>query len=98
MGTDEWVELNKSIGSENVVCVNLGLGTIIDACHWVEYCNYKKGTYFSNIRAENGHENPYDIKLWDLGNEVDGAPWELGHKDADDYVKIAREAAKAMRS
>ncbi len=98
VGTDEWVELNKSIGSENVVCVNLGLGTIIDACHWVEYCNYKKGTYFSNIRAENGHENPYDIKLWDLGNEVDGAPWELGHKDADDYVKIAREAAKAMRS
>ncbi len=98
VGTDEWVELNKSIGSENVVCVNLGLGSVIDACHWVEYCNYKKGTYFSNIRAENGHENPYDIKLWDLGNEVDGAPWELGHKDADDYVKIAREAAKAMRS
>jgi alpha-N-arabinofuranosidase len=98
VGTDEWVELNKSIGSENVVCVNLGLGSIIEACHWVEYCNYKKGTYFSNIRAENGHESPYDIKLWDLGNEVDGTPWELGHKDADDYVKIAREAAKAMKS
>ena len=98
VGTDEWVELNKSIGSENIVCVNLGLGRIIDACHWVEYCNYKKGTYFSDIRAANGHEQPYDVKLWDLGNEVDGAPWELGHKDADDYVKIAREAAKAMRS
>lgn len=98
VGTDEWVELNKSIGSENVVCVNLGLGTIIDACHWVEYCNYRKGTYYSDIRAANGHEQPYDIKMWDLGNEVDGAPWELGHKDADDYVKIAREAAKAMRS
>ncbi len=98
VGTDEWVELNKSIGSENVVCVNLGLGTINDACQWVEYCNYKKGTYFSNIRAENGHEKPYDVKLWDLGNEVDGAPWELGHKDVEDYVKIAREAAKAMRS
>jgi len=98
VGTDEWVELNKSIGSENVVCVNLGLGRIIDAVHQVEYCNYKKGTYFSDIRAANGHEQPYDIKLWDLGNEVDGAPWELGHKDADDYVKIATEAAKAMRS
>ena len=98
VGTDEWIELNKAIGSENVVCVNLGLGTIDDARYWVEYCNYKKGTYYSNIRAENGHEKPYDVKLWDLGNEVDGAPWELGHKDADDYVKIAREAAKAMRS
>lgn len=98
VGTDEWVELNKSIGSENVVCVNLGLGTIQDALHWVEYCNYKKGTYYSDLRAKYGHPKPYDVKIWDLGNEVDGAPWELGHKDAEDYVKIAREAAKAMRS
>ena len=43
-------------------------------------------------------KNHYDIKIWDLGNEVDGSPWELGHKDADDYVKTAREAAKAMKS
>ena len=98
VGTDEWVELNKSIGSENILCVNLGLGNIQDAVNWVEYCRYKKGTYFSDLRIKNGHEKPYDIKIWDLGNEVDGAPWELGHKDADDYVKTAREAAKAMRS
>ncbi|MGF7230773.1 alpha-L-arabinofuranosidase C-terminal domain-containing protein [Arachidicoccus sp.] len=98
VGTDEWIELNKSIGSENVVCVNLGLGTIFDAVHWVEYCNYPKGTYYSDLRAKYGHPQPYNVKIWDLGNEVDGAPWELGHKDADDYVKIAREAAKAMKS
>jgi alpha-L-arabinofuranosidase len=98
VGTDEWIALNKSIGSENVVCVNLGLSNIQEACYWVEYCNYKKGTYFANLRAKYGHEKPYDVKIWDLGNEVDGAPWELGHKEAEDYVKIAREAAKAMRS
>jgi len=98
VGTDEWFQLNKSIGSENIVCVNLGLGTISDAVNWVEYCNYKKGTYYSDLRAKYGHEAPYNVKLWDLGNEVDGSPWELGHKTADDYVHIAREAAKAMRS
>jgi alpha-N-arabinofuranosidase len=98
VGTDEWIELNKAIGSENIVCVNLGLATIQDACYWVEYCNYKKGTFYSDIRVMNGHEKPYGVKIWDLGNEVDGAPWELGHKNADEYVKIAREAAKAMRS
>ncbi|HTR80219.1 MAG TPA: alpha-N-arabinofuranosidase, partial [Bacteroidota bacterium] len=98
VGTDEWIALNKAIGSENIVCVNLGLGTIDDARYWVEYCNYKKGTYYSDLRAANGHEKPFDVKIWDLGNEVDGSPWELGYKDADDYVKIAREAAKAMRS
>jgi alpha-L-arabinofuranosidase len=98
VGTDEWVELNKAIGSENVICVNLGLGTIDDARYWVEYSNYKKGTYYSDLRAQNGHEQPYNVKIWDLGNEVDGAPWELGYKSAEDYVKVAREAAKAMKS
>lgn len=98
VGVDEWIALNKTIGSENVVCVNLGLGNILDACYFVEYCNFRKGTYYSDIRAKNGNPEPYNVKIWDLGNEVDGAPWELGHKDADEYVKIAREAAKAMRS
>ncbi|MGA9406794.1 MAG: alpha-L-arabinofuranosidase C-terminal domain-containing protein [Bacteroidota bacterium] len=98
VGTDEWIELNKAIGSENVVCVNLGLGTIDDARYWVEYCNAKKGTYYSDLRAKFGHEKPYDVKLWDLGNEVDGSPWELGHKSAEEYVAIAREAAKAMKA
>lgn len=98
VGLNEWFALNKSMGSENIVCVNLGLGTILDACYEVEYCNYEKGTYWSDLRAKDGHPEPYNAKIWDLGNEVDGAPWELGYKDADDYVKIAREAAKAMRS
>lgn len=98
VGTDEWIALNKAIGSENILCVNLGLATIDDARYWVEYCNYKKGTYYSDLRIKNGHKEPYNINIWDLGNEVDGSPWELGHKNAEDYVKIAREAAKAMRS
>ncbi|MBN2012235.1 alpha-N-arabinofuranosidase [candidate division KSB1 bacterium] len=98
VGTDEWIALNNAIGSENIICVNLGLATILDAAYWVEYCNYKKGSYYSDLRIKNGHKEPYSVKIWDLGNEVDGAPWELGHKNADDYVKIAREAAKAMQS
>jgi alpha-N-arabinofuranosidase len=98
VGTDEWIQLNKSIGSQNVVCVNLRLGTINDALHWVEYCNYAKGTYYSDLRAKYGHPQSYNVKIWGLGNEVDGAPWELGHKTSEDYVKIAREAVKAMRS
>jgi alpha-N-arabinofuranosidase len=98
VGTDEWIALNRSIGSENIICVNLGLGTIDDARFWVEYCNYKGGTYYSDLRARNGHMEPYNIKIWDLGNEVDGYPWELGYKNAEDYVKIGREAAKAMKS
>jgi len=96
VGTDEWFALNKSMGSENIVCINLGLGSIQDAAYWVEYCNYNKGTYYSDLRAKNGHPEPYKVKIWDLGNEVDGKPWELGHKNAEDYIEVAREAAKAM--
>jgi alpha-N-arabinofuranosidase len=98
VGTDEWIQLNKSIGSENIVCVNLGLGNIMDAAYWVEYCNYKGGTYYSDLRAKYGHKEPYNIRIWDLGNEVDGLPWELGHKNVEDYIEIAREAAKAMKA
>ena len=98
VGTDEWMKLNKSIGSENILGVNLGLGSILDAAYLVEYCNYKKGTYYSDLRAKNGHPEPYNVRIWDLGNEVDGLPWELGHKNAEDYVETAREAAKAMKS
>jgi alpha-N-arabinofuranosidase len=98
VGTDEWFALNKTIGSENVVCVNLGLGNIQDAVYWLEYCNYPKGTYYSDLRIRNGHAEPYNVKMWDLGNEVDGYPWELGYKNADDYVKIGRETAKAMKA
>jgi alpha-N-arabinofuranosidase len=98
VGTDEWIELNKAIGSENVICTNLGLGTIDDARYWVEYCNVPKGTYYSDLRVKYGHEKPYNVKIWDLGNEVDGSPWELGHKTAEEYVRFGREAAKAMKA
>src|SRR4029079_9204479 len=97
VGTDEWFALNKAMGSENIVCVNLGLGSIMDAAYWVEYCNYKKGTYYSDLRAKTCHPEPYNVRIWNLGNEVDGMPWELGHKNAEDYIEIAKEAAKAMK-
>lgn len=98
VGTDEWVELNRSMGSENVICINLGLGTINDARYWVEYCNLEGGTTWSDLRAEYGHREPFHVKYWCLGNEVDGAPWIMGHKNAGDYCKVAIEAAKAMRA
>lgn len=98
VGTDEWFALNKAIGSENILCVNLGLGSILDACYWLDYCNTRKGTYYSDLRAQNGHPEPYNVKIVDLGNEVDGYPWELGHKSIEEYSRLGREAAKALKA
>ena len=96
MGTDEYAKLCSLIGSENFVCINAGLGTLDQARHWVEYCNYPKGTYYSDLRRKYGNEQPFNVKYWSLGNEIDG-PWQVGQKNAEDYCKFALEAAKIMR-
>ncbi|MGA2852635.1 MAG: alpha-L-arabinofuranosidase C-terminal domain-containing protein [Verrucomicrobiota bacterium] len=96
MGTDEYAKLCSLIGAENFVCINAGLGTLDQARHWIEYCNYPKGTYYSDLRRKYGNEQPFNVKYWSLGNEIDG-PWQLGQKNAEDYCKFALEAAKVMR-
>lgn len=95
MGTDEYHKLTKLIGAESFLCVNGGTGTLQDATNWLEYCNYEKGTYYSDLRRKYGNEKPYGIKYWALGNEVDG-PWQMAQKNAEDYVKWALEAQKMM--
>jgi len=96
MGTDEYAKLCSLIGSENFVCINAGLGTLDQARHWVEYCNYPSGTYYSDLRRKYGNEQPFKVKYWSLGNEIDG-PWQVGQKNAEDYCKFALEAAKIIR-
>jgi alpha-N-arabinofuranosidase len=95
-GTDEFLKYCERVGAEPYVCINAGLGTIDEARHWVEYCNEPEHTYYSDLRRANGHDKPYNVKIWGLGNEIDG-PWQLGHRSAEDYGKFALEAAKAMR-
>ncbi len=95
-GTDEFLRYAERIGAEPYICVNLGLGTIDDARHWVEYTNGEQRTYWADQRRKNGRDKPWNVKYWALGNEIDG-PWQLGHKNAEEYSKVALEAAKAMR-
>jgi len=95
-GTDEFLRYAETIKAEPYICVNLGLGSIGDARDWVEYTNSANHTYWADQRRKNGREQPYNVKYWGLGNEIDG-PWQLGHKNADDYAKFALETAKAMR-
>jgi alpha-N-arabinofuranosidase len=96
-GTDEFLRYAELVGTEPYICINLGLGTIDDARHWVEYTNGTQKTFWADQRRKNGRDQPYNVKYWALGNEIDG-PWQLGHKDAEEYAKVALEAAKAMRA
>jgi alpha-N-arabinofuranosidase len=95
-GTDEFMQFCKAINTEPMMAVNMGTGTIQDASNLIEYCNAPVGTQFGDLRAANGHRDPYGVKYWCLGNEMDG-PWQIGHLEALDYAKKAREASKMLR-
>lgn len=96
IGTDEFMQLSHRMGWTPMFTVNLGTGTPEEARNWVEYCNSLVGTRYSDLRAANGNINPHAIKLWCLGNEMDG-PWQLGYGPADQYAIRAHQAAKMMK-
>ena len=95
-GTDEFVSLCREMDWTPMLTVNLGTGTPEEARDWVEYCNCPSGTREANRRAANGHPGPHAVKLWCLGNEMDG-PWQLGHVPAEQYAIRAQQAAKMMK-
>ena len=96
VGTDEFCAWTKRMGIEPVIAVNLGTRGVEAAAALVEYCNHPGGSAWSDMRAANGHPGPHGVKYWCLGNEMDG-PWQIGHKTAQEYGRLAAEAAKAMR-
>jgi alpha-N-arabinofuranosidase len=95
-GTNEFIEFARKVGTEPYFTVNMGTGTIEEAQRWVEYCNVKQGPYYAELRRKHGYPEPHNITYWSLGNEMDGF-WQMGHLNAEDYSKKARETAKLMR-
>ena len=95
-GLNEFMDWTKKANTEAMMAVNLGTRGVDDAKNIVEYCNLKGGTYYSDLRKKHGYQNPHDIKLWCLGNEMDG-PWQMGHKTAPEYGRIAAEAGRIMK-
>jgi len=96
IGIGEFSKWAKKADSSVMMAVNLGTRGIQDACNLLEYCNHPSGTRYSDMRVANGDKDPYGIKVWCLGNEMDG-PWQVGHKTMDEYGRLAAETAKAMK-
>ena len=95
-GLDEFARWCSELGAEPMLALNLGTRGVDAARSLLEYCNFPGGTRWSDLRRAHGRAEPYGIKLWCLGNELDG-PWNIGQKDASEYGRLARETAKAMR-
>ncbi|MDN3494832.1 alpha-N-arabinofuranosidase [Planococcus sp. APC 4015] len=96
VGLDEFAVWLDKVGSELMYAVNLGTRGIQEALDVLEYANIASGTALSDQRRRNGTPAPHDIRMWCLGNEMDG-PWQLGHGTAEEYAQIASKTAKAMR-
>jgi len=98
VGHDEYLQWAEKVGTQPLYTVNLGTGTFQDAMDIVEYTNFEGGSYWSDLRKQNGHEKPYGVKTWYLGNEMDG-PWQLGSwdKDPKGYGVRCNEVSKAMK-
>ena len=96
VGLHEFAHWARKAGSEVMYAVNLGSRGADAARNVVEYANHPSGSYWSDLRIQNGEKDPFGIKLWCLGNEMDG-PWQMGHKTAAEYGRAACEAGKMMK-
>ena len=95
-GLHEYMTWCRKAGVPPLYSVNLGTRGPAEARDLVEYANFPGGTAWSDLRRKNGAEEPFNIKLWCLGNEMDGN-WQIGHKTAQEYGRIANETAKLMK-
>ena len=96
VGLHEFASWAKKANTDVMYAVNMGTRGADAARNVVEYANHKGGSYWSDMRIRNGAKEPFGIKLWCIGNEMDG-PWQMGHKTAYEYGRAANEAAKMMK-
>jgi alpha-N-arabinofuranosidase len=95
-GTNDFMEWAKAVGTEPLLGFNLGTGSSEMAVAYIEYCNYAKGTKWSELRRSHGYDQPHKVKYWCLGNEMDG-PWQMGRLEAREYGRKARDIAQQAR-
>lgn len=95
-GTNEFMKWCEKANTQCMMAVNLGTRGADEARNLVEYMNHKGGSEWSDLRRSHGYEKPWGVKLWCLGNEMDGK-WQMGAKNAVDYGKLANEASKLMK-
>lgn len=95
-GTAEFVAFCRRIGAEPHFNLNTGLDTLKDAVEWLEYTNFTTPSRWANLRRAHGHEEPFNVRYWQIGNENYG-PWEIGHQAPAEYAIMAREWAKTLK-
>ena len=68
-GTHEYMELYRQLGCETYVNGNLGSGTVQEMSEWVEYMTFDGVSPMADLRAANGHKEPWKVNFFGVGNE-----------------------------
>lgn len=104
-GTDEFIAFCRKVGAEPQIVVPIGYHNyagyapdkdgkqdwLQKALEWLEYCNGDSAaTKWGKKRAENGHPEPFNVKYWEIDNEV----WKMNPKL---YAEITRLFSIAMK-
>jgi alpha-N-arabinofuranosidase len=97
VGIHEFMRLCELIKTEPYIAVNAGLGNSDEAMAEVQYTNGEENTPMGKIRASNGHDKPWKVKFWSIGNEMYG-DWQLGHMSTEQFVVKNNDFADRMRS
>jgi alpha-N-arabinofuranosidase len=97
-GTDEFIKFCREVNSEPIIVVSVKFERpaeeydqiLQDALHWLRYCNAPATDEWGAKRAANGHPEPYNVKFWEIDNEM----WEMG---IERYEKCVRDFSTEMR-
>lgn len=95
-GIDEFMFLCEQVGCRAYINANFGSGTPEEAVAWVRYCNESAEEPYGSRRKADGREEPYNVLLWGVGNEIYG-DWETGHTDASTYADRFCEFSETMK-
>ncbi len=96
-GIDEFMTFCRLLKTEPYISVNSGLGDSRSAVEELQYANAPADRPGGQLRAINGHPEPYGVRWWSIGNEMFG-DWQLGYMGLERYIPKHNQFAKAMRA
>lgn len=89
-GTHEFLDLCTLINCEPYIAGNVGSGTVEEMAKWVEYLNSDAKSTMTDLRKENGRNEPWRVKFWGVGNESWGCGGDMtADYYADQYKRYA---------
>ncbi len=81
VGTHEFFDLAEMLGADAYVNGNLGTGTPQEMAEWVEYMTSTGQSSLAQLRARNGHPQPFKVAYFAIGNEA----WGCGGNMKPEY-------------